>query len=279
MQQPLVSVLVHTKNSKRTIKKHLESIVSQSYKPIEIIMVDNNSTDNTVAIAKHFTRNIFTYGPERSAQRNFAAKKAKGDYFLVPDSDMILGKNVVAQCVSLMLSDPKIKAIVIPEESIGEGFWTQCKILERSFYFGVDWIEAARFFKRKTFERIGGYDEKNTGTEDYDLPQQIIKKYGKESTGRIKEFIYHDEGRLSLFGTLKKKFYYAQKLQVYKDRNPEYYGKQANIIRRYVLFFSNPIKLFRNPVIGLGMLFMKTCEFAAGGLGYLFKRKINVYAS
>jgi len=279
MKKPLVSILVHTRNSQRTIKKHLESITSQSYRPIEIIMVDNNSIDDTVAIAKKITKNIFTFGPERSAQRNLGAKKASGEYLLVPDSDMILGKNVIAECVFLILSSSKIKAIIVPEKSIGEGFWTKCKILERSFYFGVDWIEAARFFERKTFEKIGGYDEKNTGTEDYDLPQQIIKKYGKESTERIKEFIYHDEGRLSLLGTLKKKFYYAQKLQVYKDRNPEYYEKQANIIRRYVLFFSNPIKLFRNPVIGLGMLFMKVCEFAAGGLGYLFKGKINVYGS
>lgn len=268
-QSPLVSILVHTRNSKRTIREHLESIKNQSYKDIEIIFVDNNSTDDTVKIAKEFTANIYNFGPERSAQRNFGAKKAKGKYLLVPDSDMILGKDVVAQCTSLILSDPKIRAIVIPEKSIGEGFWTQCKILERSFLADAPWIEAARFFDRKAFEELEGYDEKNTGTEDFDLPQRIIKKYGKESTGRIKEFILHDEGNISLVKQLKKKFYYAQKLNVYKKNNLDDYSLQINLIKRYMLFLSDPRKLFRNPLVGFGLFLMKTLEFAAGGLGYV----------
>lgn len=279
MKKPLVSILVHTRNSERTIKEHLESIIAQSYKPIEIIMVDNDSTDDTVVIAKNFTKNIFTHGPERSAQRNFAAKKAKGDYLLVPDADMILGRNVLAQCISLISSNPKIKEIVVPERSIGKGFWTQCKILERSFYPGISWMEAARFFNRKTFFEMGGYDLRNTGTEDFDLPQRIEIAYGKESVGRIGDYICHDEGKLSFTRTLKKKFYYAQNLNVYKRDNFSYYRKQANLLRRFLIFFSNPIKLFRNPLVGIGMLFMKTCEFAAGELGYLFKKKIDVYGS
>lgn len=268
-KQPLVSVLVHTKNSQRTIREHLESIRNQSYGNIEAIFVDNNSTDDTAKIARKFTDNIYSFGPERSAQRNFAAKKATGDYFLVPDSDMILGKNVISQCVSLILKDNNIKAVIIPEKSFGVGFWARCKILERSFYLGVDWIEAARFFDKETFEDMNGYDEENTGTEDFDLPQRIIKKYGKKSTGRIKEFILHDEGRILLIKQLKKKFYYAQNLNIYKKNNLDYYNLQINIIKRYLLFFSDPKKLFSNPMVGIGLFFMKTLEFAAGGLGYL----------
>lgn len=268
-KNPFVSVLVHTRNSQRTIREHLESIKNQSYKNIEIIVVDNNSKDDTIKIAREFTENIYNFGPERSAQRNFAAKKAKGEYYLVPDSDMILGRDIIAQCISLILLDPKIKAIVIPEKSVGEGFWAQCKILERSFLADAPWIEAARFFDRKIFKKLGGYDEENTGTEDFDLPQRIIKKCGKESMGRISEFILHDEGKISLIRQLKKKFYYAQNLNVYKRNNLDYYNIQINIIKRYLLFFSDPKKLFSNPVVGIGLFFMKTLEFAAGGLGYL----------
>lgn len=268
-QSPLVSILVHTRNSGRTIREHLTSIKNQSYKNIETIFVDNNSTDNTVKIAREFTDNIYNFGPERSAQRNFAAKKATGAYLLVPDSDMILGKTVVGECVSLMLKNPKIKEIVIPEKSFGIGFWTKCKILERSCYLGVDWIEASRFFDRKTFKDVRGYDENNTGTEDFDLPQRIAKKFGKESVGRIKEFIIHDEGRISLRQQLKKKFYYAQNLNIYKKNNLDYYNLQINLIKRYLLFLSDPSKLIRNPLVGFGLFFMKTLEFAAGGMGYL----------
>lgn len=270
---PLVSVLVHTRNSGRTIKQHLESICNQTYKQIEIIVVDNNSKDNTQLIAQKYTTQVFTYGPERSAQRNFAAKKSKGKFLLVPDSDMILGKDVVKECIKLITQNPEIKEIVIPEKSIGEGFWARCKALERSLYEGVDWIEAARFFDRKVFDEMGGYDEKNTGTEDYDLPQRIKRTYGEKSVGRIKDYIYHDEGNLSLLQTLRKKFYYAKSIHVYKKYNPIEFYKQANIIKRFLVFFANPKKLFKEPEVGLSMLFMRMCEYAAGGLGYLFGKQ------
>jgi glycosyltransferase involved in cell wall biosynthesis len=279
MKKPLVSILVHTRNSQRTIKEHLESIKCQTYKQIEIVMVDNNSSDDTLVLAKHFTKNIFTCGPERSAQRNFGAKKAKGEFFLVPDVDMILGKDVVAQCVALVTSNSKIKAIIIPEKSIGIGFWARCKALERSYYMKVPWMQAARFFDKKTFFEMGGYDLENTGTEDFDLPQRIQLKYGKLSVGKIDDNILHDEGNLSLIRSLKKKFYYAQNLDIYKRANLTFYNKQANIFRRFLIYFSDPIKLFKNPVIGLGMLFMKTCEFTSGGLGHLFRKKIDVYGN
>jgi len=269
---PLVSILVHTKNSQRTIKNLLDSIKQQSYKQIEIIVVDNNSTDDTVNIAKAYTKKIFIYGPERSAQRNFAAKKSSGEYLFVPDSDMIIGKDVITQCVSLVKEKNEIKAVIIPEKSIGIGFWATCKALERSYYVGLPWMEGARFFDRHVFEEIRGYDENNTGTEDFDLPQRIQEKYGISSIGRIEEFILHDEGQLSLSYLLKKKFYYSKNLGVYKQKNPTHFTQQANLLSRYALFFSKPQKLFKSPIVGMGMLFMKTCEFGAGGLGYLLKK-------
>lgn len=278
-KDPLVSILVHTRNSERTIREHLESIRNQTYNKIEVIVVDNNSKDNTLRIIRGYNYKIYTYGPERSAQRNYGAKKAHGSYLLIPDSDMILDKNVVKDCVRLVLANPKLKAVIIPEKSFGEGFWSKCKALERSFYIGLSWMEAARFFSREIFREMGGYDEENTGTEDFDLPQRIKKKYGEESTGRIKSFIFHDEGKLSLKKTALKKFYYAQNLDIYKKANYAYYLKQSNPILRFVLFFSHPIKLFSDPLIGIGLLFMKSSEFFFGGLGYIFRKKVNVYGN
>ncbi|HYH75663.1 MAG TPA: hypothetical protein VD735_06950, partial [Candidatus Saccharimonadales bacterium] len=44
-------------------------------------------------------------------------------------------------------------------------------------------------------------------------------------------------------------------------------------LNRYKLFFSKPGKLFRNPLLGAGVLFMKTCEYAAGAFGYYLPRR------
>lgn len=276
---PLVSVIITTRNEADNIVNCLKSIRKQNYpkEKIEIIVVDNNSQDNTKEQARQYTSKIYNQGPERSAQRNFGVLKSHGDYVLILDSDMILLPGVMGGCVQKIKSRRAVKGLVIPERSYGKGFWSQCKKLEKEFYNGVDWLEAARFFVKKTFQEFGGYDEENTGTEDYDLPQRIQEKYGKQSITRINEFINHNEGRLTLKKTCLKKFYYTQKLEKYKHKlaNKDKFKKQASITKRYILFLKNPKKLLKNPFIGLGMMFMKTCEFTFGAFGYLKRAKDN----
>lgn len=264
---PLVSVIVPTKNSEKFIRQCLESIKNQTYKNLEIIVVDNNSSDNTKEITRKFTDKVFNCGPERSAQRNFGVKNSGGEYVLVIDSDMELSEKVVEACVEKMSSDERIKGVIIPEESFGKGFWTKCKKLERSFYVGVEWMEAARFFEKDIYLVIGGYDENMVSGEDWDLSQRVE---GKGKISRVDGLIYHNEGHISLSKTIRKKFYYATKLYGYANKNKksDKFNKQTGMLSRYVLFFSQPKKLFKNPILGLGMLFMKTCEFSFGGIGY-----------
>lgn len=280
-KNPLVSVIVPTKNSAEFLEACLHSIKEQTYQNLEIIVVDNNSTDTTKNIAHKYTSKVFNKGPERSAQRNYGVKQALGAYVLIIDSDMELTKDVISFSVSKALSTDTIRAIIIPEESFGTGFWSQCKKLERSFYVGVDFMEGARFFNRRTFDEIGGYDEQNTGSEDYDLPQRLEAKYGPASIGRVTSFIRHNEMQLNLLKTCKKKYYYTRSLEYYKavPANLQNFKKQSSVVSRYGLFFKNPSKLFNKPTYGVGMIFLKSCEFFAAWLGYAFKRKKETYGT
>jgi glycosyltransferase involved in cell wall biosynthesis len=271
MESSLVSIIVPTKNSAGTLEKCLKSLVTQTYGNLEIIVVDNSSTDSTQEIAARYTRNVYTKGPERSYQRNFAVEKATGEFICIIDSDMNLEPEVIEQCVDLMTADKKTVGVTVPEESFGDGFWAQCKKLERSFYVGVPYMEAARFFYRKDFLDIGGYDVEMVSGEDWDLSQRIESR-GK--LARTSAYIHHDEGHISLLKTIKKKLYYAKLFASYtaNSGSQEKVGQQTNLFGRYKLFFSHPKKLFHNPILGLGMLFMKTCEFGFGGIGYLMAK-------
>lgn len=266
MRRPLFSIIVTTKNNTSTLDACLQSIAAQTYKPTELIIVDNFSTDNTLEIAKRYTNKVWTQGPERTVQRNFAIGKASGEYVVIIDSDMELAPEVIEQCATA-LADKSVAGVTIPEESFGEGFWAQCKRLERSFYVGVPWIEAARAFHRTTLEKLGGYDESLVSGEDWDLSKRA-ERFGKIVP--ISAFIRHNEGRINLPKTLKKKYYYAQHAKAYLKQNPvnSKLTAQQGPLRRYKLFFSRPTKLFKNPILGLGMLFMKTSEFTAGAAGY-----------
>jgi glycosyltransferase involved in cell wall biosynthesis len=269
MNNPLVSVIVPTKNSSEFLEACLQSIKAQTYGAIELLVVDNFSTDSTPEIAKRYTENVYQIGPERSAQRNFGATKATGQYVVFIDSDMQLSPKVIESAVAKVSADPSIKGVIIPEESFGEGFWAQCKKLEKSFYIGVDAVEAARFINRDTFEQIGGYNEQLISGEDWDMSDRV-EEIGK--IARIDDLIYHNEGRISLMQTLKKKYYYAKQARQYLKESKATSGsdkRKSGVIGRYALFFSHPVKLFANPSVGLGMLFMKTSEFGAGALGMI----------
>lgn len=272
MEIPLVSVIVHTRNSERTIRRHLQSIKEQTYSDIEIIAVDNHSTDKTKKILEEYTDKVFEYGPERSAQRNYGVKKSSGKYVLIPDSDMILARDIIEKCVIVAVNNISIKAIVIPEKSVGRGFWTKCKALERSCYVGDEDIEAARFFEKTAYKAIGGYDESMTGPEDWDLDRRMRKQY---SIGRIRSFINHDEGNLTLFSLMKKKYYYAKKASVFMKKHSKHTVGSQSIYFLRPAFYRNWQKLIRKPKYTSGMIFMLFCEQLAGGLGFIVGRVKN----
>jgi glycosyltransferase involved in cell wall biosynthesis len=264
MANPLVSIIVPTRNSAEFLGACLKSIQNQTYKNIEIIVVDRDSTDGTKEIASRFTSHVLNYGPERSAQRNFGVVNATGEYVAIIDSDMELTPKVIEVCVSKMTKDLTVKGVIIPEESFGVGFWSDCKALERSFYVGNDDIEAARFFMRATYNQVGGFDESLVAGEDWDLSDRV-KAIGH--LARVDEFIRHNEGRILFMDSVKKKYYYTKYARAYIQKSAAS-TRHAGPIHRYKLFLSRPAHLFRIPLLGLGVLIFKTAEYAAGALAY-----------
>lgn len=269
MVDPLVSIIITTRNSAKTMTALLKSIKNQSYKHIEIIVIDNNSSDQTTVISKKFTKNVFNKGPERSVQRNFGAKKAKGKYLLFLDSDMELTENIVRECVDI-INNPSavgtIGGIVVPEKSFGEGFWVQAKTLERKINEGQSYFEAARFFPKLIFWQVGGYDEHLTGPEDWELPERIAKKY---AISRIKDYILHNEGSHTLLGLAKKKYYYGLSAHKYLKKHKKSPINQRTVYFLRGAFYKNWQELFKHPILYFGMWIMLMAETLGGGIGYL----------
>lgn len=266
-----VSAIITTKNSEKTLEQLLISLKEQTYQKMEIILVDNNSTDQTCQIAKKYTNKVYQKGPERSAQRNFGAKKAIGEFLFFLDSDMYLSKNVVWECVNFyQKKSSKIwGGLVIPEQSIGQGFWSRVKAFERALNAGEPFFEAARFYPQEVFWEASGYDKSLTGPEDWDLPQRIQKKY---QLGRIKAKIYHQENNPSPVFLARKKYYYGLSVHRYltKQNLPIFGPTTVYFLRK--AFYKNWRKLLENPVLTLGMFFMLMAETVGGGVGYLVGR-------
>jgi len=261
--KPLVSVVVPTFNSEGFLEDCLRSVREQTYPCIEVVVVDNYSTDKTREIAENYGARVVLCRAGMSRARNVGADLAKGEYIFSIDSDMELTPDVVGECVAKVESG--FGAVIIPEVSVGEGFWARCRALEKACYIGDDLIEAARFFRKSVFESVGGYDAALEAGEDWNMHLRV--KVVDCKIGRVNAFIKHLEGKLSLRDAVLKKYRYGKTLERYVRRHPEKAKAQLKILRP--AFLKNRKILTEDPLHSLGMLFMKICEFFAGKLGYV----------
>jgi glycosyltransferase involved in cell wall biosynthesis len=256
----LVSIVIPTKDSGRTLHRCLESLMTQTYQHFEILIVDKMSTDDTISIADEFKARIFSMEVERTTAKNFASRMANGTFVLFLDSDMVLEPTVIEQCVRAMQATD-VGGIVIPEKSTGRGFWVKVRDFERSFYYGTK-VESARFFRTNRVIQVGGFDEDVVMFEESTLPQRI-EKIGLKTAVRVSSYIIHDESYFNLKNWLKKKRYYSQTAITYTQKYKSYSKQQLGVGHRVGIYVRNKnwIILIKHPVLSIGLLILKSLEF------------------
>jgi arabinofuranan 3-O-arabinosyltransferase len=275
MDKSLVSIIVPSLNSMSNLEIMFESLIISDYKNFEVIINDDKrTTDNTEKLIEKFRKkglNII-YKKENISMaqgRKKGVEFSKGKILLHLDSDMKISKGLISECVSL-IEDKKYDALVIPEESYGTTFWAKCKWLEKKCYEGIEQMESLRCIKREIYNKLNGHNELMVFSEDKDLDLRVRKK--GYSIGRTKNVIYHNEGNLLLIKTLKKKVGYSKTADIFAKVHPREFRWQSNIFIRYWIFLKNIKYLFLHPLLYVGMIFMKTSEFAFAGFGYIKRR-------
>jgi glycosyltransferase involved in cell wall biosynthesis len=252
-------VIVPTHESAPTLEACLRSIRRQTV-PSSLIVVDNESRDSTRDIASRWADQTLLIGPERSAQRNAGARATDAEVIGFIDSDMVLEPTVVEEAVSLVASG--CVGVIVPEYTIGQGYWARVRAYERTFYQGSDSIEAARFFSRLALFQSGGFDESMTGAEDWDLTIRI-RRLGRVS--RTTARIAHDEGRVRYWAACRKKGYYASGVRRFQHK----YGRGGLKIALDRPYLKRPWRLARDPLLGAGLIALKAGETAAMTAGML----------
>src|SRR6266851_4387534 len=111
----LVSVTLVTYNSGRFIKRCLESVLEQKYPNLEVIVIDNASTDGTVDILEPFADRCRIYYNDRNlgfaAAQNQAITLARGDWVLTLNPDVLLLPSFVQALIEAASVDPKIGTV------------------------------------------------------------------------------------------------------------------------------------------------------------------------
>lgn len=263
-----LSVVITTKNEAANIAASVRSFDDAVARgEAEVIVVDNASTDDTKEIASELGAAVYDKGPERSAQRNLGWQKARGEWVIVLDADMIIPPETVEEILSVEEGD----AYWIPEVRTGSGFRVKARNFERSFYDGTC-VDALRLFRREILEKTGGYDENLiAGPEDWELDIRVLATGAKCAV--LKSHLIHNEKRLTFRKMLEKKAYYTKSFAAYKEKwrcHPAV-RRQFSPWYRFVGVFVEKgkwRKILRHPILFAGVMF----ERFAVGLVYLFNR-------
>ncbi|GAB3498658.1 glycosyltransferase family 2 protein [Flexivirga lutea] len=261
-EPPLVSVVVPTRNNVRTIRACLQSVRDQTYRRVELIVVDNHSTDETLAIATEYADLAVTGGPERSAQRNLGIEEAQGQWVLWLDSDMVLPRRSIEVAVRTALGSGAT-GVALPERTIGDGFWTACRALERECYLDQPWLHNPRLVRRDYLLGDGGFHLAMSGPEDADLRLRMHAEGRRIELAPV--VVDHDEGRLTVADVLRKRYYYGRSIPAFAGRHEGAVGAQGRaVLKAYAV---NWRRLARDPAHAAGMVLLRSLEvvgYAAG---------------
>ena len=213
----LVSVIIPAKNEENVIGRCLDSIINQSYKNIEVIVVEDGSIDNTLKICKEyekkdsrikcFHRNISNGKP---SALNFALKQVKGTIVATFDADSVLEKDTIMNAITEMHSR-NLDALQGENYPINskENLITRMSVIDHGMIklalSGRNALElflplggSNQYFKKEILEKLNGWNEDYL-TEDLEISLRMnIKKMkieyspdvrcGQETPSSLREF-------------------------------------------------------------------------------------------
>lgn len=203
-----LSIIIPAKNEEKNIVRCLHALARQKSDSVEIIVVDNGSTDNTVALAKTIADKVFIK-PEFSLSelRNFGAREASGTVFAFLDADCVVDRDWIAQ-IQRTLENQDIGCTGSTPEAPDDGTWVErvwssfrTRRKHRCF---ASWINSSNFIVRKElFAQVNGFNAALTTCEDVDIGMRL---------GKVCKILFDPSIRVVHYGEPKtvKQFFFKE---------------------------------------------------------------------
>ena len=170
--EPLVSVIIPVFNGERLLREAVQSVLDQQYSPVEIIIVDDGSTDGTAALVKDLpetVRYLYQANQGPAAARNRGIEHAQGSLLAFADADDLWPAGKLALQLPLLARDPaieivmgRIQQVLLSQTVAGQ---TQTEVFAEPA-FSVNLGSAV--IRKSVFERVGLFDETMRYSEDVD---------------------------------------------------------------------------------------------------------------
>ncbi|MBO4204959.1 glycosyltransferase family 2 protein [Micromonospora echinofusca] len=193
---PLVSVIVPNYNHASSLPLTIPALHAQTYAPMEIVFVDDHSTDDSVAVARALGVEVRSTprnaGP--SVARNIGAEAARGEILLFLDSDVELPPDTVARAVQLLADDPAAGAICGSLDDVPlarDSLVQECRCLQ-AHYWRISSLGDVSFLftaicamPARVFAELGPFHEGLRQTEEVEYGERLSARYPIRLTDAI----------------------------------------------------------------------------------------------
>lgn len=174
--KPLVSVIVPLYNAAPYIGETLESVLSSTYRPLEVIVVNDGSTDDSLAVAEAFAKahpevQVLSQ-PNRgaSAARNVAIRASHGEYILPVDADDKIDARYISEAEEILENRPEVRVVSCRATFFGErtGEW-RFPPFSKALLARKNMIDTCSMYRRADWDKTAGYMETCAAREDWDM--------------------------------------------------------------------------------------------------------------
>jgi len=188
-ETPLVSVIIPNYNHARYLGDAVQSVLNQSYRNFEIIVVDDGSTDNSREVAGQFgdrIRYIYQKNAGLSAARNTGIRASNGSLIGVLDADDMYEQMFLETLVEALKSDPDADGVYCGYQFVDQDNNLSPQVENRpvpsdelydALLDGNFFVPESIFLRRYVYDDVGLFDESLRACEDWDVWLRATKKY------------------------------------------------------------------------------------------------------
>lgn len=255
-KKPLISVITCTKNSSQFLENSLKSVSDQTFTRFEHIIVDAQSTDDTLSIISQYQNRLHSYKTRLLSQKamgisaamNLGVKHSRGDYiYFLHSDDTLFNNNVLEEVSKYLQKNVNLEWVygqinVIDKFGNSLGIFPRYKLFQRPSYKLLSYYNyiphQAVFIKRDVFTEYGYFDTNLSTVMDYDYWLRVANKtHWSYMPIKVANYRVHDDAQSSSRDNSKSN----------REEYLNVQNRNRNILGRVLLYFLNPLISIMNP--------------------------------